>query len=157
MTRRAPWRRHDHDGRGGGPADVTGLAAVVAAVLFLAMATFQAGLALGAPLGQHVLGGRYPSTLPTRIRVFSGIAAAILAGGAVVVLAQGMLIGWPIDMVGLLGPATWVLAGFLLLNTLGNLASKSRLERTVLAATTATLAVLCAYVAWTGGGPAGAA
>jgi hypothetical protein len=67
------------------------------------------------------------------------------------------VIGWPIDMVGLLGPATWVLAGFLLLNTVGNLASKSRLERTVLAATTATLAVLCAYVALTGGGPAGAA
>jgi hypothetical protein len=136
---------------------VTGIAAVVAAALFLAMATFQASLALGAPLGHHVLGGRYPSTLPTRIRVFSGIAAAILAAGAVVILARAAVIGWPSDVAGILAPAAWVLAVFLLLNTLGNLASKSRLERTVFAATTAILAVLCAYVAWTGGGPAGAA
>jgi hypothetical protein len=32
-------------------------------------------------------------------------------------------------------------------NTLGNVTSKSRFERTVLAATTAVLAVLCGYVA----------
>ena len=89
--------------------------------------------------------------------MFSGIAAAILAVGAVVILARAAVIGWPSDIPGLLAPAAWVLAGFLLLNTLGNLASKSRLERTVIAATTATLAVLCAYVALTGGGPAGAA
>ena len=136
---------------------MTALAAIVAAALFLAMSGFQASLALGAPLGQHVLGGRYPSTLPARIRVFSGIAAAILALGAVVILARAGVIGWPSNIAGLLAPAAWVLAGFLLLNTLGNLASKSRLERTVFAATTATLTVLCAYVAWTGVGPAGAA
>jgi hypothetical protein len=34
-----------------------------------------------------------------------------------------------------------------MLNTLGNLASKSRLERTLFTATTALLAVLCLYVA----------
>jgi hypothetical protein len=48
---------------------------------------------------------------------------------------------------GLLVPASWAIAAFLVLNTLGNLASKSRLERTVFAATTAALAVLSVYVA----------
>jgi hypothetical protein len=41
----------------------------------------------------------------------------------------------------------WLIAAFLVLNTLGNLASKSRLDRTLFAATTATLAALCGYVA----------
>jgi hypothetical protein len=111
------------------------------------MAGFQASVALGAPLGAHVLGGRYPRVLPTRLRAFSAIAAAILVAGALVILARAGAIGWPAVATGLLVPAAWAIAAFLVLNTLGNLASKSRLERTVFAATTAALAVLSAYVA----------
>jgi hypothetical protein len=122
-------------------------AAVVAAVLFLGMAAFQASLALGAPVGAHVLGGRQPGVLPNRLRVFSAIAAAVLVGGALVILARAGAIGWQAGATGLLVPAAWSIAAFLVLNTLGNLASKSRLERTVFAATTAALAVLSAYVA----------
>ena len=122
-------------------------AAVLAAVLFVGMAAFQASLALGAPLGAHVLGGRYPAVLPDRLRAFSAIAAAILVGGSLVVLARAGAIGWPAGATGVLGPATWVIAAVLVVNTLGNLASQSRLERTVFAATTAALAVLSAYVA----------
>jgi hypothetical protein len=77
----------------------------------------------------------------------SGIAAAILAGAALVVLARAGVIGWPAEARGMLSPAAWLIAGYMGLNTLGNLASKSRLERTVLASVTAILAVLCAYVA----------
>jgi hypothetical protein len=126
---------------------VTIPAAVLATVLFLGMAAFQASLALGAPLGAHVLGGRSQGKLPNRLRAFSAIAAAILVGGALVILARAGAIGWPAGATGLLIPATWVIAAFLVLNTLGNLASKSRLERTVFAATTAALAILSAYVA----------
>jgi hypothetical protein len=122
-------------------------AAVLAAVLFLGMAAFQASLALGAPLGAHVLGGRQPGVLPNRLRAFSAIAAAVLVGGALVILARAGAIGWPAGATGLLVPAAWAIVAFLVLNTLGNLASKSRLERTVFAATTAALAVLSAYVA----------
>jgi len=122
-------------------------AAVLAAILFLGMVAFQASLALGAPLGAHVLGGRHPGTLPNRLRAFSAIAAAILVGSALVILARANAIGWPAGATGLLGPAPWAIAAFLVLNTLGNLASKSRPERTVFAATTVALAVLSAYVA----------
>jgi hypothetical protein len=121
-------------------------AAVLAAVLFLGMAAFQTSLALGAPLGAHVLGGRYSGTLPIRLRAISAIAAAILVGGALVILARAGAIGWPAGADGLLALATWTIAGFLVLNTLGNLASKSRIERTLFAATTAALAALSAYV-----------
>jgi hypothetical protein len=126
---------------------VTIPAAVLATVLFLAMAAFQASLALGAPLGAHVLGGRQPGALPNRLRAFSGVAAVILVGCSFVIRARAGAIGWPASAMGLLAPASWAIAAFLVLNTLGNLASKSRLERTVFAATTAALAVLSAYVA----------
>jgi hypothetical protein len=122
-------------------------AAVLAAGLFLMMAAFQGSLALGVPLGAHVLGGRYPGALPTKLRAFSAIAAAILVGGALVILARAGAIGWPVGAAGVLAPAAWAITVFLALNTLGNLASKSRLERTVFAATTAALAVLSGYVA----------
>jgi hypothetical protein len=56
---------------------------------------------------------------------------------------------WPGGAVGLLAPAVWVIAAFLVLNTLGNLAPKSRLERALFAATTANLAALSGYVALT--------
>ena len=123
------------------------LVSVVAAVLFVAMAGFQVALALGAPLGQHVLGGRTPGPLSMRLRVASTVAAAILVGLAVVVLARAGVIGWPTEAAGVLAPACWVIAGYMALNTLGNLKSTSRLERTVFAAVTAILAILCAYVA----------
>lgn len=122
-------------------------AAVLAAILFVGMAAFQASLALGAPLGAHVLGGRHPTSLPTRLRVISTIAAAILVGCALAILARAGAISWPTGATGFLAPASWAIAAFLVLNTLGNLASKSRIERTVFAATTAALAVLSAYVA----------
>ena len=82
---------------------------------------------------------------------FSGIAALLLVGFALVVLARaGVVVGWPAGIASLLIPASWIIAGFLVLNTLGNLASKSRFERTVLATATAVLAVLCAVVAISG-------
>ena len=122
-------------------------AAVLAAVLFSGMAAFQASLALGAPFGAYVLGAGIPARSRTDFRAFSAIAAAILVGGALVILARAGAIGWPAGATGLLAPASWAIAAFLVLNTLGNLASKSRIERTVFAATTAVLAVLSAYVA----------
>ena len=129
--------------------DLTVVAALVATGLLGAMAAFQAALAAGAPLGAHVLGGRYSDALPPRIRAFSGIAAILLLSFAFVILARAGVIGWPVGLADLLVPAAWLIAGFLVLNTLGNLASKSRFERTALAATTAVLAVLCGFVALT--------
>jgi hypothetical protein len=93
---------------------------------------------------------RGSDALPPRVRALSGIAAVLLLEFAGVVLARAGVIGWPAGIAGLLAPAAWVIAGFLVLNTLGNLASRSRFERTVLAATTAVLAVRCGFVALNG-------
>ena len=129
---------------------MTALAAIAAFVLFALMAGIQLALAAGAPLGAHVLGGRYPGVLPRQARVGSAIAAVLLLGFGLVVLARAGRIGAPEGLVGLLAPACWAIAAFLVLNTVGNLASKSRIERTLFAAITAGLAVLCGIVAATG-------
>jgi hypothetical protein len=131
---------------------VTSGAAIVATVLFAAMAAFQLALALGAPLGAHVVGGRYSARLPARLRVFSAIAAGVLVAAGLVVLGRAGVIAAPPGVAAVLGPACWVIAAFLALNTLGNLRSSSRFERTVFAATTAVLAVLSGYVALMGTG-----
>ena len=127
---------------------MTGAAATAAAALFLGMAAFQAAMALGAPLGAHVLGGRNSGTLPNRLRLASAMAGAILCAAAIVVLARAGLIGWPVEAAGVLPPAAWIIAGYMALNTLGNVTSKSRFERTIFATVTALLAVLSAYVAF---------
>lgn len=127
--------------------DLTLLGAIVATVLCAAMAAFQATLAAGAPIGAHVLGGRHYGVLPPRLRAFSGIAAFVLVGFALVVPARAGVVGWPAGIAGLLIPGSWFVAGFLVLNTVGDLASQSRFERTVLAATHAVLAILCGLVA----------
>ena len=126
---------------------MTQVAAVVAAGLFLAMAAFQASLAAGAPLGAHVFGGRNAGMLAGRLRLISGVAAALLPVFAGVVLARAGAVSSPEGLAGLLTVSCWLIAGFLVLNTLGNLVSKSRFERTVFAGTTGVLAALTAYVA----------
>jgi hypothetical protein len=71
-----------------------------------------------------------------------------LCAAAIVVLARAGLIGWPDEAAGILPPAAWIIAGYMALNTLGNVTSKSRFERTIFATVTALLAVLSAYVAF---------
>jgi len=71
------------------------LAAVLATILFLVLAGFQATLALGAPLGAHVLGGRNLGVLPPRQRIASGVAAGILVVMAVVILARAAELASP--------------------------------------------------------------
>jgi hypothetical protein len=81
--------------------------------------------------------------------LFSRIAAVLLLGFAVGILARAGAIGSPAAAAGLLAVGCWAIAGILVLNTLGNLASKSRIERTLFAAATATLALLSGFVALT--------
>jgi len=128
-------------------------AALLATVLFLAVAGVQVGLLLGAPLGGIVMGGRNPGRLPGRLRASAGIAALILVIASLIVLARSGAISWSPLPVDLLGPATWVVAGFMVLSTLANFASKSMFERSAFGGATALLAVLSAFVALTGTGP----
>lgn len=119
-------------------------AAVGAAGICMAFAGMQIALAAGAPLGRHVWGGSQERVLPTNMRVVSAGAAAVLTGMATTIARRGGLIGRPAPWT---KPATWAIAGYFALNTVGNLASTSEVERFAFAPSTAALSGLAAFVA----------
>ena len=121
-----------------------GSAAVGAAGVCVAFAGLQIALAAGAPLGDHVWGGTQDRVLLTGMRIVAGGSAAALTAMAGVVLRRAGLIGHPARW---LGPATWTIAGFLAVNTIGNITSASPVERFVFTPTTAVAAGLAAVVA----------
>jgi hypothetical protein len=120
-------------------------AAGVAAVGFVVVASFQAALALGAPWGRAAWGGAH-ERLPNRLRVASGFAVALWLAAALVVLARAGYDWSPIP-VSVARWGTWVLFGMLVVGTLMNLASRSRLERLIQTPIAAVLSILSLLVA----------
>ena len=125
------------------PASVTA-AALGAAGVYLAGAGVQVALAVGAPLGHHVWGGTQDRVPTPRLRLVAAGSAVALTGMATVVTRRAGLLGRPAPW---LGPATWAIAGAMAVNTAGNLASTSSVERFAFAPATAVAAGLTAIVA----------
>ena len=121
------------------------VAAAAAAVGLLAIAAFQAALALGAPLGRAAWGGTR-TRLTTGLRVASAIAVVFWSCAAAVVLARaGVDAAFVPDDVARWG--TWVLVVVLPVGAAMNLASSSPWERFLWAPLALVLAVLCFFVA----------
>jgi hypothetical protein len=126
------------------------LAAVVAALLMAAVAIFQVALAAGLPLGEATMGGRAATVdgvLQPRYRAIALASAVVLILTAWIVLGRAGLVSTFIGGQVLVW-TTWVVAGFLALNTLTNLSGKHPLERRGLASITLISAVLVGYVAF---------
>lgn len=115
-------------------------AAVAATVGFVLVAFFQMFLALGVPWGRAAWGGAN-SRLPTGLRIASGFAVVFWILAALVVLARAGYEASPVPL-GVARWATWVLFALLVIGTLMNLASRSRLERLIQTPTAAILAFL---------------
>ncbi len=104
---------------------------------------FQLALAAGLPLGDAAWGGQH-RVLPLRLRLGSLAAATLLGLATWVILARsGVVEPGPEPLA--IRVSTWVFAGYLALNTLGNLASKSPLERRLMTPVALLLAV-CFFV-----------
>jgi hypothetical protein len=78
------------------------------------------------------------------MRAVAGGAAIALTAGANVIARRAGLVGRPARW---LAPATWGIAGYLALNTVGNLASSSGVERWAFGPATAIASGLTAFVA----------
>jgi len=103
-----------------------------AAVLLGAAACFQAAARCGRTLGDMAYGGKVETgrgVLPRNYRVMSAVAAVILAFGGWIVLARAGIVGGWFMGDDFLQVAVWVVFGFLVLNTLTNLAARSAVER----------------------------
>lgn len=106
---------------------------------------FQAVLALGAPLGRFAWGGRH-RVLPPPLRVGSLVSIVIYALLAAIVLARDDLLSTGVPA-SVLRVATWVVAGYFVLGTAMNLASRSKPERAVMSPVVALLCGLTVVVA----------
>ena len=123
-------------------------AAVVAAVGFLAIASFQAALALGAPLGRAAWGGAH-TQLPTRLRIASAFAVVIWLIAALIILGRA---GFQVSAMppAFVRVGTWILVGVLPLGAIMNFASPSSWERFIWGPVALILAALCLLVARVG-------
>ena len=119
-------------------------AAIGAGGILLGFSGLQVALASGAPLGEHVWGGTQDRVLPTGMRAVAGAAAIALAAAAATLARRADLIDRPARW---LSPATWAISGYLALNTVGNLASTSGVERWAFGPATAVASALTAFVA----------
>jgi hypothetical protein len=109
------------------------------------LALFQVALALGAPWGRAAWGGAH-ERLPSKLRVASRFAAIFWLVAALVVLARAGYEWSPVSL-DVARWGTWILVGLLVIGTLLNLASRSRLERLIQTPVAAVLAILCLIVA----------
>lgn len=114
---------------------VTGVALTLLAGLII----FQIALAAGAPLGRFAWGGKFAGALPARLRVASFIAALLLILFGLFAAHKPGWISLLDDRIVSIG--LWIILAQQMLNTLGNLASKSKSERTVMTPISGLLAV----------------
>jgi hypothetical protein len=128
--------------------DIAGKAAIVAAGLLSAFAAFQVALAAGVPWGGLAWGGAESGQLSGGLRAASAVSAVVLVWMAMVLLTRGGVVAnTTVVPVRRLTLVTWVIAGFMALNTLGNLASGNPFEQMVAAPTTGIVAVLAVFLA----------
>lgn len=125
-------------------------AALVASLFLALMCCFQLLLAAGLPLGRAAWGGQY-EVLPMQLRFGSLAAVGILGAAIWLIRARAGLARPGAKPVGI-RVATWVFACFLILNTLGNLASRSPVERSVMTPTSLLVALCFVIVALPGRG-----
>jgi hypothetical protein len=101
----------------------------VIVTLLAAVAVFQLALAAGAPWGAAAWGGSHPGTLPTRFRVASAVAGLVVYP---VIIAALLEVGGVLQArwIPRLGPTgLWILTGFFGLGAVGNVVSRSKVER----------------------------
>jgi hypothetical protein len=127
---------------------ITEIAAWLALAVFCGLACFQILLALGFPYGRAAWGGQY-ERLPANLRIASLFSVAVVAVLALFVLERAAVVS-VLNNPTLVKVVVWVAVGFFSLNTIANLASRSRTEK-YMAMVSLPLAMLCLIVALTAG------
>ncbi|TFC81485.1 hypothetical protein E3T24_15115 [Cryobacterium sp. TmT2-59] len=113
--------------------------------MLTALATFQLLLAAGLPFGRFAWGGQHP-VLPPRLRVGSVLAVVTYAIFAFIALERVDITNVVTDpLVAVI--TMWVIAGYLMLSVLPNLASKSAKEKRVMVPVSFTLGILATLIA----------
>jgi hypothetical protein len=118
---------------------------IIFVVLLAALAVFQLLLVAGLPLGRFAWGGQH-NILPARLRAGSALSVVIYTIFAFVALERsGITTVITAPLVGII--AMWVIAGYLALSVLPNLASKSPHEKRMMVPVSLGLAILAILIA----------
>jgi hypothetical protein len=107
------------------------IAAIIVAVISSGIAIFQVLLFLGLPLAEYSWGGKYQGVLPKKMRIISLPSALLLIFFGFIFLVHSKVLS-----VGFFLPTNIfviLITIFMGLNTLGNLISKSKKERILMA------------------------
>lgn len=115
---------------------------------FLGMGIFQLILALGYPYGKLAWGGFYEK-LPVSLRIGSGIAILIYVYGMIILLESAQIIQL-LNNPKLIEYSVWIFAALFGLSTIGNLQSKSDLEKRVMTPIGILFCCLCIIVGMAG-------
>ena len=120
-------------------------AANIASVLFFIFVVVQLLVAAGIIPISMLWGGRQPELTPS-LRVTSVVAAVILGAFIYIIRYRAGLVGRLPQPI-IIRVAAWVVTGYMVVNTLGNFASVSTVERFVFGPMTIVLAVTSFIVA----------
>ena len=109
------------------------MSTVIATYIFVALvalvAGFQMALTAGMPWGNLTMGGKFPGTLPARMRVVSAVSAVVLVFfGLIVVTAAGLAFS---EWQALARKAIWIVVAYCIVGVLANAATPSRWERII--------------------------
>lgn len=133
----------------GGKTMTAQVAAIIATTGFFGLMCFQLLLAAGLPIGHLAWGGKY-ERLPAPLRIASVFSACVFVFASILVLERA-------DVTSILSNSSiatygvWILTGFFVLNTISNLASRSKWEKRIMAPIALSLCILCIIVAITSG------
>ena len=105
-------------------------AAYVFIVLSVVIGLFQLALALGAPLGEYTMGGRFPGKLPSSMRIAAVVQLVILFLFVAVVASKAGLVLEQYHGAARVG--AWVVVVFFGLGTVMNLSSPSKKEKLIM-------------------------
>lgn len=121
------------------------MAARLFAALIMFTALFQVALAAGMPLGLLAWGGSYPGTLPSNLRIASGISVVVLAAlGLVVLIRAGLVMSQWQRRSRLL---IWFVVAYCVLGVVANAITPSMWERTLWLPVTILLSITSITVA----------
>jgi hypothetical protein len=123
-------------------------AAWIGSFSFLGFAIFQFLLALGFPYGKLAWGGFYEK-LPVSLRIGSGVAILIYGYGTIVLLESAQIIQI-LNNSELVEYSVWIFAALFALSTIGNLQSKSELEKRVMTPIGILFCCLCIILGMAG-------
>jgi hypothetical protein len=111
--------------------------------LSIAIALFPLVLALGAPLGEFTLGGKYPGKLPVKLRIAALLQILILFIFNMIVLSKaGLAFDFMSDFSRI---AVWFVFAFFILGSIMNLSSPSKKEKIVMGPLN-IIALICTFI-----------